>query len=160
MAGMMGAMAGSGLSSGGRSLIRMVTTATLVGGAGLAGAGLYGQSLPPEAESAKAFLRDNATWLIAVGVAVIVLGAVLSFVARARMMKQMQSQMGGMMGGMGGMGMGGLGAMPGRGPMPDLAAMQAMMGQAAQPIVKVKCRACSTLQAEGAAFCSSCGKPM
>ena len=152
MAGMMGAMAGSGLSSGGRKLVQMVTTATIVGGVGLAGAGMYGQTLPPEVGAVQTFARDNAPWLIALGVAAIALGAMLSFWSRRRMMQQMHSQMGGM-GALGGMG----GAGVARGAAPDLAGMQAMMGQ---QVVKVKCRACSSLQAEGAAFCSSCGASM
>ncbi len=155
MAGIMGTMAGSGLSSGGRKLVQMVTTATIIGGAGLAGAGLYGQNLPPEAQQAQAFVRDNAPLLVALGVAAIALGAMLSFWSRRKMMQQMQSSFGGM-GGMGGLGG------PGGAMMPNLAALQGMGAPvaAAAPVVKVRCRACSALQAEGAAFCSSCGKPM
>lgn len=119
----------------------------ILGGVGLAGFGYYGSTLPPQAATVQAFVQENSTILIGVGIAAIVLGAVVNLWAKQRMMKQMTA-------GMRGMGTGG---------MPDLSAMMAgmgAMGGTQREIVKVRCRSCTSLELEDAAFCSKCGKPM
>lgn len=168
MAASMGMLSGA-ISSGGRSLIRLVTTIGILGGVGVGGAGLYGQQLQTDNEQvqgAQAFIKDHAALLIGVGMALIVLGAILQFFMMRRMRKQMMGGMGmpGAMGGRMGAGMGGMpggagaGGMGGAaGGMPDMSQFMAMQGAAA---VKVRCPNCKSLEAEGAAFCSKCGKPM
>lgn len=142
MVGMGGMGVGGSLSAGGRQLVRLATMGLMFGGVGMAGFGFYGENLPPEAQGAQAFIQDNTKALIIVGVAAIVLGAVLNWYFRQRMMKQMTA---GMPDFSKMMGMG----MPMGGPMAP-----------AQQVVKVRCGSCGTLQAEEAEFCSKCGKGM
>ena len=147
--------AGSMVSQGGRTLIRLATTGTMLSGLGVAGAGLYGNQVQdPRVDSAQAFIQENAKLFIIVGVALLVLGFVLNLVLMQRMQKRMMAGMGlGGAGGMGGMGMG----MPG---MPDLAAMRGLQAAAAPSQIKVRCPSCTKLQAETATYCADCGKPM
>lgn len=137
---------GGAMSQGGRQIIRLVTTGAILSGVGMAGFGYYGSTmtLPAEASAAQAFIVENSKSLIILGVVVIALGAVVSFWARQRMMKQMTA-------GMPGMGAGG---------MPDMSAMVAGMGGMQREVVKVRCRSCKSLELEDAAFCSKCGKAM
>lgn len=116
----------------------------MLSGVGLAGSGLYGQSLPPEAVGIQAFAKANAPLIIAIGVGAIALGAMLSFWSRQRMMSQMTA---------------GLPAMGASG-MPDMSAMMAGMGGMQKEVVKVRCGSCKSLEAEGASFCSKCGTAM
>ncbi len=96
--------------------------------------------------------------IIAIGVGAIALGAMLSWYSRQRMMKKMTASM--PMGMMGGMPNAGAGGMPGGMP-PGMAAMMGHApGTPPAPAVKVRCRACSSLEPEAAKFCSSCGKAM
>lgn len=146
---------GGMVSQGGRSLIRLATTAVMFSGLGVAGLGVYGNQVEdPRVNTAQAFLQGHAKEAIIVGVALVVIGGVLNFVMTHRMQKRMMSSMMGGAGGMGGMGMSG---------MPDLQAMQRMQGMAglqATEVVKVRCNACGKLQLEAARFCADCGKPM
>ncbi len=135
------------MSQGGRQLIRYVTMGMIFGGVGLAGFGYYESTLPPEAATVRAFVQENSKILIGVGIAAIVLGAVVNFWAKQRMMKQMTAGMPGM----------------GKGGMPDFSAMMGgmgAMGGTQREIVKVRCKSCNSLELEEAAFCSKCGKPM
>jgi hypothetical protein len=151
--------AGSMVSQGGRSLIRLATTAVMLSGFGAAGIGVYGDSLPPQATGAQVFIQEHSRELIIVGVALIVVGGILNFVVMRRMQKRMMANLPGMgqmsLGGMGSMGGAG-GGMPGASmPFPNLAGMPGL-----EPQVKVRCPSCAKLQAEAATFCQDCGKPM
>ncbi len=155
------------VSSLSQRMIRTATMLLMASGAGLAG---YSYYLDQQAEAAGyssqlVWVKDHATWFIALGVAGLVLGFVINMVTARRMQKRMMGNMGGMgMGGMGGMaGTGGMGA----GGMPDMGRLMAMQGMAANPtlaapteVVKVRCKSCSSLESEAAAFCSKCGKPL
>lgn len=139
-------MIGGGISSASRSLIRLATTGIMLSGAGLAGYSYYeGQQLVPGVDPS--FIQRHAPLFIGIGVAGLVLGAVVQFVSMRRMQKRMMQQMGGMMGGMGG-GMGG---------MPDFSKMGTPQPK---EVVRVRCAHCKALNAEDADYCSKCGKPM
>jgi hypothetical protein len=146
MAGLLGLGIGGAMSQGGRQIIRLVTTGAIISGMGMAGFGYYGSSmdLPPEADAAQAFIVANSKLLIGFGIAAIVLGALVSFWARQRMMKQATAGMPGM----------------GGGGSPDMNAMMAGMGGMQREVVKVRCKSCNSLELEDAAFCSKCGKSM
>lgn len=143
----------------------MATMALMLSGAGMAGYSIYLDQYAPPGSQAGAFVtyfKDNAKFFLILGAVGVVVGGILNFVMVQRMKKRMMGGMG--MGAMGsGMpvmpGMGGLGGMGGMPPNMDL---QQMMSQAHQvkEVVKVRCRSCNSLETEGAAFCSKCGKPM
>jgi hypothetical protein len=149
-------MLGSLVSSMSQRLVRMSTMALMVSGAGVAGYSIYLDQYAPEGSQAGsfvAFFKDNARFFLILGAVGVVVGALLNFVMMRRMQKRM----------MGGMGMAGPGGMP------DMGRLMAMQGMAAPAVaappvpvelVKVRCRSCSALEAEGASFCSKCGKPM
>ncbi|MHB1261008.1 MAG: hypothetical protein ACYC2H_04750 [Thermoplasmatota archaeon] len=154
-------MLGSLVSSMSQRMIRLATTTLMVSGAGLAGYSYYidQQAAATGTTGYLTFFREHAMWFIALGVAGLVLGFVLNMVTMRRQTKRM-------MGGMSGMGMGGMGA---SGSMPDVTQLMAMQRMAGTPtvatgatteVVKVRCKACSSLEAESAAFCSKCGKPL
>lgn len=152
-------MLGSMVTSMSQRMTRLATTALMVSGAGLAGYSYYldqYKAADPRANAAITFFQENAMWFIALGVAGLVLGFVLNMVMMRRMTK-------GMMGGMGMQGMGGMPAgmmgMQGMDPQ-TMQAMQHLSRGAATEVVKVRCKACSSLELEAAAFCSKCGKPM
>jgi hypothetical protein len=148
-----GRMLGSMVSSLSQRMVRLGTTALMLSGAGLAGYSYYlKDQAPPQASGAMAWVKDHAAWFIAIGVAGLVLGAVLNMMMARRMQKRM-------MGSMPGMGsMAGMPGMPGNGSMGAGAGMPA--GWPGGEVVKVRCRSCSSLELEGAAYCSKCGKPM
>lgn len=156
-------MLGSMVSSLSQRMVRLGTTTLMLSGAGLAG---YSYYLDQQAEARGmtaqlAWVKDHATWFIALGVVGLVVGFLLNMMMMRRMTKQM-------MGGMGGPG--------GPGSMPDMSRLMAMQGMgggvglgAAQPTmaaapvtetVKVRCRSCSGLAAESAAYCPTCGKAL
>jgi len=152
-------MLGSLVSSMAQRMIRLATTTLMVSGAGLAGYSYYidQQAAATGTTGYLTFFREHATWFIALGVAGLVLGFAINMVSARRMQKTM----------MGGMGMGGMGAMGGS--MPDMTQLMAMQRMAGTPtmatgapteVVKVRCKAGSSLEAESAAFCSKCGKSL
>ncbi|MFA5944345.1 MAG: hypothetical protein WC876_07765 [Candidatus Thermoplasmatota archaeon] len=153
-------MLGSMVTSMSQRMIRLATTALMVSGAGLAGYSYYldqYKAADPRANAAITFFQEHATWFIALGVAGLVLGFVLNMVMMRRMTKRMMGGMG--MPGMGGMPSGMMQGMGGLDPQ-TMQAMQGLSGSAAREVVKVRCKACSSLELEAAAFCSKCGKPM
>lgn len=129
---------GGSLSSGDHQLIRLATMGLILSGVGLAGYGFYGNQQATEAQT---FVQEHAKVFIGIGIAAIVLGAILNFWMSRRMMRRMTAGMAGM---------GGIGGMP----------MMPGMGMPPKEVVKVRCKSCGSLQDEGAEFCSKCGKPM
>jgi hypothetical protein len=161
-------MLGSMLSSLSQRMVRLGTTALMLSGAGLAGYSYYlDQNQSAAASGAMAWVKSHAVWFIVIGVAGIVVGFVVNMVTARRIAKRMMGSMGmpGMqgMGGMGGMSSlglgGGMDAAPGLRGMPG-GPSQMMGWPAPTEIVKVRCKSCSSLELEGAVFCSKCGKPM
>lgn len=142
---------GSLLASLSQRMVRTGTMALMVSGAGLAGYSYYldQQASAAGMSSQLEWVKGHATWFIAVGVAGMVVGFVLNAVTARNQMSRM---MRGMPSGMGMQGMPGIGmqSMEGMG----------LQGMPGREVVKVRCPACSSLEAESAAFCSKCGKPM
>lgn len=163
-------MLGSLVTAMSQRMVRLGTTALMLSGAGLAGYSYYLDqyaAASPQAGAAMVWVRAHPTLFIGIGVAGIVVGGVLNMLSARRMTKQMMGGMPGGMGGMGGMmgmqGMGGMGGTGGMGGMEQMQAMQALQGisgSQAREVVKVRCKSCSALELEAAAFCSKCGKPM
>jgi hypothetical protein len=157
-------MLGSLLASVSQRMVRLGTMVLMLSGAGLAGYSYYldqSAASSPAASTSLAWVKANPTLFIVIGVAGVVVGGLVNAVTARRQASRMMASMPGLAGNMGMAGQSG--AMPPGGATQTRTSGTLPASPSAPPgwpqieVVKVRCRSCSSLEAEQAAFCSRCG---